>query len=288
MFWFGGNKTQKNNENIIFEKEVLTGKFQVVEKLESKTFSINFIEKNGKNNAKSFNITEKEKALEYVEYAIKQYWFVINALWKEADFEEKISPWIMGYGTWLEEVKKEKLSKEEDWLLLDDLEGFDEEIKTTEDKIKNITRWQTKFERLANIFSNEEVEFRKEAFWMTNNITWIKKAIEEDLKIFENETYAKDFWIKVKEVRKTWNKKITVELDFNEHLFSPFFVESLKRNMLTDYYQTHNKQDKYSKFWKTVIEDIEEIANGYFYDKTDLSTDFFHMNWFVDVEVALN
>lgn len=277
------------NEKFIWEIWVLNWKFQLIEKLDSNTFSVRF--NNWKENVSvAFNLSKRERAEEYLEYCVSQYDNMISLHWKNASFKENILPSILQYGEW----EKENFWSWEDELL--DLDGFEEDFNS-EDNVasvdkkfqKNIFReWnEEQIERLESVLNNEERVKNLESFSGSVHTSELTPCIRKDLKIYVEKTYAKDLWVKIHSVRKSWDKSIRVEIAYDERYFSEDYLECLKWKISYDEFLNRRGYgiNKYSEMWKMILEDVEAIAKSYFYDNSDAMTDYFDYNALLFVSI---
>lgn len=108
-------------EKIILEQEVFSWKFQIVEKQESKTYSLNFIENKTKEKTNmTYWVTKLNRIEKYMEFCVNRYNEITRIYQKYDDFKKNIFVWIENFETfqtleynqedfdWLFDLEEEK------------------------------------------------------------------------------------------------------------------------------------------------------------------------------------
>lgn len=157
-------------------QEILTSnwQFQLVEKVESNTFSIRFIWWI-ENISISFNISNKEKAEEYLKYCVEQNNKTIKQLkQKDISFKEHILQTLLVYRDWENENYRNN-EDDEFWLFIEEDISWNEnnnwEIKFLDEKIL-FYKWVNKKWNLWEFENRYDEDFPCDFFWDFYNSLW--------------------------------------------------------------------------------------------------------------------
>lgn len=257
----------KNDERIILEKVVQTWKIILVEKLWSSSFSIRFVDNNSNWEIVSvtYNVEERELAEKYLNHFLGEYWKVVSEKWANSVFKSQILNKLTSFEDW----KKENNAEEEDGLILS------EELSDEDEKINELIN-NGYFNRIWNILQEIDDDESIQNFVWWQNLSISISSIEEYLKKFENETYMKEFWVKIVSVKKSWDS-VEVQLGYNKILHTWEYNNCIGRSF-DDFYSEVNREI-FSDFGKMVCKDIQKIIIGYLWERTIVSEKFNETTW---------